>query len=247
MSSTLVVDFSTVSKNHLNPLGLALRRLIWESLDQAATDPGITSVILTGGSRSFSAGADLTEFGQILNISGNKEKFYPLTDLVNKIENFPKPVVAAISGNALGGGLEVALSCHYRVADPAAKFGLPEVHVGVIPGAGGTQRLPRLVGVAKALDMILTGKPIKAKEAKQTGLVDHIINKQESLLSSAQKWADWAALMPSRNAAANLYLRLQQITLQGNGRGRRTFCLGSCQGLRPSDSGRLATRSETVL
>ena len=199
--TVLVVDFSTVSRNPLNPLGKPLRKFIWESLDRAEGDSSIHSVVLIGGRSNFSAGADLTEFGQFSPeslLAGNSEKnnSFPLIELVHKIESFPKPVVAAISGNALGGGLEVALSCHYRIADGGSKFGLPEVHVGVIPGAGGTQRLPRLVGVRKALDMILTGKPIRALEAKKLGLVDGMTNDKESLIEAAKKWAEWAVLMP---------------------------------------------------
>ncbi len=197
--TVLVVDFSKVRSNPLNPLGLELRKLIWQSLDQAELDPDTHSVILTGGGSNFSAGADLTEFESLLaSQDKSADGFFPLIELVHKIENFPKPVVAAISGNALGGGLEVALSCHYRISDTKGKFGLPEVHVGVIPGAGGTQRLPRVVGVAKALDMILTGKPISSKEANELGMLDYVImpNDTNKLLETAIKWAEWAALMP---------------------------------------------------
>jgi len=216
-TTTLVVNFSSVrgKYNPLNPLGLKLRKLIWEALDEAETNPLIGSVILYGGGSSsssssdnFSAGADLTEFGLIEKwtqtppISGNNNNgrpFFPLIELVKKIENFRKPVVAAISGNALGGGLEVALSCHYRITDTTGKFGLPEVNVGVIPGAGGTQRLPRLVTVPKALQMILTGKPIGTKDANKCGLVDHVVGNMtsdDSLIGSAKKFAKWAELMP---------------------------------------------------
>ena len=193
----LVVNFSSVGKNPLNPLGLNLRRYIWEALDKAETDDSIGSVILYGGASNFSAGADLSEFGQLKTLTSPEEgkKFFPLIELVPKIENFSKPVVAAISGNALGGGLEVAMSCHYRVTDASGKFGLPEVHVGVIPGAGGTQRLPRLVGVIKGLEMILTGKSINAQNAKKLGLVDHVAT-DKSLMDSAKKFAEWAELMP---------------------------------------------------
>lgn len=198
--TVLVVDFSSVGRNPLNPLGIQLRKLIWEALDKAENDKDISSVVLTGGkSGNFSAGADLTEFGQLQGAKniGSGDGFFPLVELVTKIEDFSKPVVAAISGNALGGGLEVALSCHYRIADKSGKFGLPEVNVGVIPGAGGTQRLPRLVGVRKALDMILTGSPVDAGKAMRLGLIDHIVKpNEENLLDSAKKWAEWAALMP---------------------------------------------------
>ena len=146
---SLVVNFSSVGSNPLNPLGVNLRRHIWEALDKAEKDNSIGSVILYGGASNFSAGADLSEFGQLNNgAPPNPEegkKFFPLIELVPRIENFSKPVVAAISGNALGGGLEVAMSCHYRVTDGSGKFGLPEVHVGVIPGAGGTQDQDRSI------------------------------------------------------------------------------------------------------
>lgn len=192
----LVVNFSSVGKNPLNPLGLNLRRHIWEALDKAESDDSIGSVILYGGAANFSAGADLSEFGQLKNSAPEEgKKFFPLIELVPRIENFSKPVVAAISGNALGGGLEVAMSCHYRVTDASGKFGLPEVHVGVIPGAGGTQRLPRLVGVVKALEMILTGKAIGAQKAKKLGLVDHVAT-ETTVIESAKKFAEWAELMP---------------------------------------------------
>ena len=208
-SSVLIVDFSTIhgssnGNNPLNPLGYTLRRYIWQSLDEAENNPSIDSVILYGGSSNFSAGADLTEFSQFESQQSQQQSStFPLIELVTKIENFTKPIVAAITGNALGGGLEVALSCHYRITDQSGKFGLPEVHVGVIPGAGGTQRLPRLVGVPKALEMIVTGKPIGAKEAKNIGLVDHIVvdspTTKESVLDVAKKYANWAVLMPLKD------------------------------------------------
>ncbi|KAG7364888.1 NAD-binding 3-hydroxyacyl-CoA dehydrogenase [Nitzschia inconspicua] len=198
--SVLVLDFSTVTTNPLNPLGLSLRRFIWQSLENAEQDDSIGSIILYGGPKNFSAGADLTEFSSLEKQSSTAstgfDQTFPLIELVGKIENFSKPIVAAISGNALGGGLEVALSCHYRVSTLNSQFGLPEVHVGVIPGAGGTQRLPRVVGVAKALEMILTGVPIDAKDAKEHRLIDHVVLNDESLLEVAQKYAEWAQLMP---------------------------------------------------
>ena len=197
-----VIDMSLAGDgNPLNPLGIARRQFIRKELDRAQNDSNITSVVIAGGGKNFSAGADLTEFGNMnaASVTGgdDPESVVPLTYLVSIIENFSKPVVAAMTGNALGGGLEVALSCHYRVADPSGNFGLPEVHVGVIPGAGGTQRLPRLVGVSKALDMILTGKPVSASQALKLGLIDHICSTKEgSVLDAAQKWAAWAELMP---------------------------------------------------
>jgi enoyl-CoA hydratase/carnithine racemase len=152
-----IIDMSKAdAKNPLNPLGRKLRQLLIHNLDQAERDDTVTSVIITGGGKNFSAGADLTEFGSLdtttAAIAGTSnggsdedEPSFSLIDVVERIENCSKPVVAAMSGVALGGGLEVALACHYRIAESTSSCGLPEVHVGVIPGAGGTQRLPRLL------------------------------------------------------------------------------------------------------
>jgi 3-hydroxyacyl-CoA dehydrogenase len=215
-----IIDMSKAdTKNPLNPLGRKLRQLLLHNLDQAERDDTVTSVIITGGGKNFSAGADLTEFGSLSTttaaIAGTSnggggdddEPSFSLINVVERIENCSKPVVAAMSGVALGGGLEVALACHYRIAEATSQCGLPEVHVGVIPGAGGTQRLPRLIGVSAALDMILTGKTIPAKKALQLGLLDHLCtttnttgdsssNSSSILMQEAQKWASWAEVMP---------------------------------------------------
>ena len=248
--TVLVVDFSTGSRNPLNPLGVELRKLIWQSLDKAEIDPEIKSVILTGGGLNFSAGADLTEFGSFNAVSSGSstDGVFPLIDLVTKIENFAKPVIAAVTGNALGGGLEVALSCHYRITDTKGIFGLPEVHVGVIPGAGGTQRLPRLVGVATALEMILTGKPIRSGEARTLGLVDYVVSPEtkEGLLQAAKRWAKWAELMPLSDRRVGLLplkesseelehtftsvaKRLPSITMGGEGVNAAFTAVKACQ------------------
>jgi 3-hydroxyacyl-CoA dehydrogenase len=157
--------------NHapVNGLGLALREALAEAFQEACADPEITAIVLTGGGRMFSAGADITEFGTPKSMTPPS-----LPEIINMIEAAEKPVVAAIHGNALGGGLELALGCAYRVAAPGANLGLPEVTLGIIPGAGGTQRLGRVIGVAAALDMIVTGKPIKTEKAHALGLVDEI-------------------------------------------------------------------------
>lgn len=250
LPKALVIDFSTAgssssstsNNNPLNPLGLTLRRFIWQSLEGAERDDSIGSVILYGGGggkNSFSAGADLTEFASFEKQSTTTTKgaaapqTFPLIELVGKIENFPKPVIAAISGNALGGGLEVALSCHYRVSTKSAMFGLPEVHVGVIPGAGGTQRLPRVVGVAKALEMILTGAPIPAPDAKKHDLVDFFVDDTPdcSLLELAHKYAEWTQLMPlADRRVGTKSIRESQHELQ-------TIFEVASQKLPPSDMG----------
>jgi len=254
--TTLVVNFSSASRNPLNPLGVDLRKLIWLALDKAEKDSSIGSVILYGGGKTFSAGADITEFGLV-----GKPK-YSNDELVNKIENFTKPVVAAISGNTLGGGLEVAMSCHYRVTDETGKFGLPEVHVGVIPGAGGTQRLPRLVGVIKALEMILTGKPIGAQKAKKLGLVDHVVTASSgvSLIETAKKYAQWAELMPLADRrvgkkknqgiegriADDFRGSIRKTPTNQNGWRRRQSGARSGKSLQLAYRGRIGHRSEAV-
>ncbi|WP_031554010.1 3-hydroxyacyl-CoA dehydrogenase NAD-binding domain-containing protein [Parvularcula oceani] len=155
----------------VNALGHAVRKGLADAIGEASRDEGIKAVVIRCEGRTFFAGADITEFGKPLQEPG-------LPQVVDMIEKSAKPVVAAIHGTALGGGLEVALGCHYRVAVPSAKLGLPEVKLGILPGAGGTQRLPRVVGVEAALPMIVKGDPISASQAKEIGLVDEIVADQ---------------------------------------------------------------------
>lgn len=142
---------------------------IFEALRKAHADPSVKAVVITGSAKAFSAGFDINEFA-----SGNA-----LDDRVNEafctlVESGPKPAVAAVSGVALGGGCELAMACSARVATPTAKLGLPELQLGIIPGFGGTQRLPRLVGVQQAVQMTLTSKPVAAAKAMEQGLVDAV-------------------------------------------------------------------------
>jgi 3-hydroxyacyl-CoA dehydrogenase len=161
------VALLTLNSPPVNALSAAVRDGLTAGLGQAIADPAVKSIVLICAGRTFIAGADISEFGKPLQGAS-------LHDVLDKIENSPKPVIAAIHGTALGGGLETALACTYRVAVPSAKFGLPEVKLGLLPGAGGTQRLPRIVGVEKALDMVTSGTPIGAREALATGLIDAI-------------------------------------------------------------------------
>jgi 3-hydroxyacyl-CoA dehydrogenase len=157
----------TVNNPPVNALSHGVRSGIKRGLDAALADDAIKGIVLICAGRTFIAGADITEFGKPMQEPG-------LSVVIQTIENSPKPVIAAIHGTALGGGLELALACHYRVAVADAKCGLPEVKLGILPGAGGTQRLPRVVGLTLALDMITSGDPIGAKAAHQAGLVDEI-------------------------------------------------------------------------
>ena len=157
----------TVDNPPVNPLSDGVRTGLYESLVKAEENSDVKGVVLTGNGRSFIAGADISEFG------GNVEGI-SLNEVFSKLENCQKPVVAAINGIALGGGLETALCCNYRIADNKAFVGLPEVNLGLLPGGGGTQRLPRLAGPAEALKMMLTGAHVPAKKALDLGIVDKV-------------------------------------------------------------------------
>jgi 3-hydroxyacyl-CoA dehydrogenase len=161
----------TFGEPPVNSLGFATRRDLAAAIDAAIADPATEVIVLTGANGLFSAGADITEFGTPRMLAGPN-----LLDLIALIESSPKPIVAAIEGTCLGGGFEIALGCHYRVAGSAAKLGLPEVKLGLLPGAGGTQRLPRLIGVEAALNVILAGEPVPAPAFNGSPLLDQIVD-----------------------------------------------------------------------
>ena len=177
------VAIVTLNSPPVNALSAPVREGLTLGINAALADSAVKSVVLICEGRTFIAGADITEFG--------KAPVGPsLQDVQNTIENASKPVVAAIHGTALGGGLEVALTCHYRVAVPSAKCGLPEVNLGLLPGAGGTQRLPRIVGAAKALEMMTTGQHVGAKACLAMGLVDELAEEgklREAAVAFAKK------------------------------------------------------------
>jgi 3-hydroxyacyl-CoA dehydrogenase len=158
----------TADNPPVNALKHEVRAGLAEALRQARDDAAVKGVVIACAGRTFFAGADITEFGKPPQAPG-------LGEVIAAIENMPKPVVAALHGTALGGGFEVALACHFRVAVPGARVGLPEVKLGLLPGAGGTQRLPRLIGPERALSMIVTGDPIGAREALADGVIDEIV------------------------------------------------------------------------
>jgi 3-hydroxyacyl-CoA dehydrogenase len=158
----------TLNSPPVNALGAPVRDGLAEGFKQAIADPAAKAIVLICEGKTFIAGADISEFGKA-------PKGASLFEVENIIENSPKPVIAAIHGTALGGGLEVALCAHYRVAVPSAKCGLPEVNIGLLPGAGGTQRLPRIAGVEKALEMVTSGQHVPAKQCLEMGLVDELV------------------------------------------------------------------------
>lgn len=163
--SEILIDNAPV-----NALSVAVRRYLIAAIEEAEADPAVKVILLRGAARAFSAGADIAEFA-----AGPMEDPW-LPEVVDRMEVCEKPVIAAISGLCLGGGLETAMACHYRVADGNAKFGLPEVALGILPGAGGTQRLPRLVGTGTALGIMTSGRMIDAKKALEIGLVDQVVD-----------------------------------------------------------------------
>ncbi len=172
----------SMDKPPVNSLGAALRAGIADAMDQAQANAAVQAIVLTGTARAFSAGADVTEFGTPMAAREPN-----LRVVISLLEDSLKPVIGAISGQCLGGGLELAMGCHYRVALADATLGLPEVKLGLLPGAGGTQRLPRLLGLETALNMVVSGNPVAAAQVAGTPLVDKII--EGDLLQGALAFA----------------------------------------------------------
>ncbi len=167
------VGVVTINNPPVNALSPGVIEGLIAAMQSLAQDAAVRAIVLTGGGRVFCGGADIKEFGKL--VSGQRSLDAGLNPMLSALEDCPKPVVCAIHGTALGGGLEIAMACHYRVATPDAQVGQPEVKIGLIPGAGGTQRLPRLAGVAKAAEMCAGGDPIRAPEALACGILDQLI------------------------------------------------------------------------
>ncbi|MGA8872775.1 MAG: 3-hydroxyacyl-CoA dehydrogenase NAD-binding domain-containing protein [Candidatus Acidiferrales bacterium] len=184
----------TINNPPVNALSPGVPEGISEAVAQIEKDGDVQAAVLIGGGRTFVAGADIKEFGKLT--SGKKQRGAGLLPLLLQIEDCRKPIVMAIHGTAFGGGLELAMAGHYRVAAPGAQVGQPEVKLGIIPGAAGTQRLPRLVGVAKAVEMCANGDPVKTEEAFKFGLIDRII--EGDLLEGAARFALEIAGRPAR-------------------------------------------------
>src|SRR5688572_2819930 len=180
----------TVDYPPVNALGPGVPAGIVEAIDAAERVAAVSAVVFMGAGKTFVAGADINSLERAA--WGDREAACDLHPLLARIEDCSKPVVMAIHGTALGGGLEIAMAGHFRVAVPDALVGQPEVNLGIIPGAEGTQRLPRLVGVAKALDMCVGGKPLKARDAQAAGLIDRVV--EGDLVESAVRFARNAAV-----------------------------------------------------
>ena len=159
----------TINNPPVNALSVEVRKSLLDSLHHLNVNSSVKAIVIKGSNKTFPAGADIKEFGQ-------PPQKPELPEINNFIENINKPVICAMHGNALGGGLEIALACHYRIAESETKLGLPEVHLGLIPGAGGTQRLPRIIGIPEAYIMMANGLPIDAKKGFKLGLIDKVID-----------------------------------------------------------------------
>ena len=216
----------TLSNPPVNGLGHATRQSITDNLQKANSDASIKSVVITGAGRAFSGGADIKEFGSPKALAEPN-----LLSVILAIEKSAKPVVAAVHSVCMGGGLELALGCHYRIAAPGCAVALPEVKLGLIPGAGGTQRLPRVLGVEPALNMIVSGEPVKSELLAQIPgqtLFNKMAASAESLateaLAFAQSIADTRPLplvrsLPCKHKNGDAYFQFARNMVGGMSKG----------------------------
>jgi 3-hydroxyacyl-CoA dehydrogenase/enoyl-CoA hydratase/carnithine racemase len=191
----------TMNNPPVNQLSTLFKKELFEAVSEGFLDPSVKALVLVGTGKNFIAGADLREIYKIRDKDALLQRVAETSGFLNRIEMGPKPVIAAINGNALGGGLEMAMACHYRTASHGAQVGQPEVKVGLIPGAGGTQRLPRLAGLTKALEMMTVGDPIAAEKGHLLGVIDEVVD-QENLVTTAvaaaQRFIDGSLDLESR-------------------------------------------------
>jgi enoyl-CoA hydratase len=197
-----------------NSLNSEMRKELEQVLGNLQSDPSVRAVILTGGEEIFCAGADINEMAGAANAEASYKHAREFQKLFDLLETLPQPVIGAVAGWALGGGCEMALACDFRIASESARFGLPEIKIGAFPGGGGTQRLARLIGVAKAKEMILTGDPISAQEALANGLVAKV-TANDRLLEEAHALAGKLAALPrlALQASKMLINRSQEVDL----------------------------------
>jgi enoyl-CoA hydratase len=197
-----------------NSFNAQMRQEMESLLHDLARNPAIRAVVVTGGDEIFCAGADISEMGGPANAESSYHHAREFQILFDQVESLPQPVIAAVSGYALGGGCELAIAADFRIASDTARFGLPEIKIGAFPGGGGTQRLTRLIGAAKAKEMILTGDPITAQEALAIGLVMKVTSK-EKYLEEASSFAAKLAALPrlALQASKMLINRSQEVDL----------------------------------
>ncbi|MDI3256485.1 MAG: enoyl-CoA hydratase [Kyrpidia sp.] len=203
----------TVDNPPLNVMSDRVCRELGECVDEIAAQEDVVAVIVTGaGTRAFMAGADIKEFPDRMKPGAAGEMSRELHRVLNRLDDLPKPTIAAIRGYALGGGCELALACDMRIAGEGAQLGLPEVKLGLLPGAGGTQRLPRLVGEAKAKELMFTGDPVSAAEAERIGLVNRVVP-DDQVLDAAKALAKTIAQRSLMSLA-----RIKRLVDQGGER-----------------------------
>ena len=221
---TILID----RPKQLNALNIPAILELHNALADANMDKNIRAIIISGGgTRAFVAGADIKEFAHFDGEQGQTLAKNGHDLLFNFVENLSTPVIAAINGFALGGGLELAMSAHFRIASDNAKMGLPEVSLGVIPGYGGTQRLPQLIGKGRAMELILTANMLTAEEAKECGLVNHVVP-QEELLPLAQKLASKIASNSGQAIATAIETVNAQSDKKTNGYKKEIKNFGKC-------------------
>lgn len=186
----------TINRPPMNALSRDTLIELETLLDRFETDDSIGAVVITGsGDKTFSAGADISEFAEMRERDTAEKISRRMNALFNRIERFPKPVIACVNGRALGGGNELQMACHLAIAADTAEFGLPEVRLGIMPGYGGTQRLPRLIGRRRALDLMLSGNRLSADTALEFGLINRVVP-QVQLREEAIRWAEQLAAGP---------------------------------------------------
>lgn len=209
-------NFSIVQLNRpevLNALNMKLMEELVDTLESLDRDDDVRCIVLTGNEKAFAAGADITEMADASSVEMLIRDQFARWDRIRKIK---KPIIAAVSGFALGGGCEIAMTCDMVIASETAKFGQPEINIGVMPGAGGTQRLTRAVGKVKAMEMVLTGKMISAEEALRWGLINKVVP-VEFYLEEAKTWAKEIASKPpvAVRLAKEAVLKAFDTTIEG--------------------------------
>lgn len=187
------VAFITINRPPLNTLSKATLLEMEAILAECEKNASIGAIVITGsGKRAFSAGADMSEFGNFADQAQTEKNIQQIHGFFHWLERFPKPVIACVNGKAFGGGNELQMACHLTIASDTAEFALPEIRLGIIPGYGGTQRLPRLIGKRRALELLISGEKITAQKALDYGLINKIVP-QEQLLDEALQWAQQLA------------------------------------------------------
>jgi enoyl-CoA hydratase len=233
---------ATITLNRPDKLNALSRELLNElpkAMRAARNDGGVKGIVLTGaGEKAFAAGANIEEFTELDPLQAQRFALIG-QNVFNGIENLPKPVVAAVNGFALGGGMELAMACHLRVASENAQFGQPEVQLGLIPGYGGTQRLPRLVGRWIAAELLLTGDRIRADRAHQIGLVNHVVPAGELMDKAKALIQTIASKAPVAVAMALQALRAADLPLQ-QGLQMEAALFGQCAATEDFQEGVLA-------